>query len=195
MEVLSEIVFGLALSVGALTLVGSPPTTPAALYTALATFGFSFLILILVWLAFSHLMSLLTFESRWSVSMNVVLLFSVAIEPFLFDLLIRPNETSALVAAANQTYGIDIGVMIGVLGVLAWYLATTPRTDLGAEARSRLRRDGVGRLAVAGVYLVSAAPIFGQVDIFNEPVRDWIWIVGVLVLLALRFRQSAVRKA
>jgi uncharacterized membrane protein len=182
-------VFGLALSVGALALVGSPPATPVALYVALATFGFSFLILILAFFAFTHLMTLLTFESHWSISLNVVLLFSVAIEPFLFDLLVRPNETSAFLAAANQAYGIDIGVMAGVLGLFAWYLATSPRSALAPEAKQRLRKNGLSRWVVSGIFFVSAAPIFGQVDILSEPVRLWIWIVGLLALLVSRLSQ------
>jgi uncharacterized membrane protein len=189
MEVLSEIVFGLALSVGALALVGSPPTTPGGLYLSLATFGFSFLVLILVWLAFTHLRSLLNFESRWSVGLNVVLLFTVSIEPFLFDLIVRSNETAAFLATANQVFAIDIGVMVSVLGLFAWYLATTPRTALASEARRRLRRDAINRWVVAGIFFVSAAPIFGEVYLFTQPVRVVIWSVGLLVLLASRLRQ------
>jgi len=189
MEVLSEIVFGLALSVGALALVGSPPTTSGGLYLALATFGFSFLVLILVWLAFTHLRSMLNFESRWSVSLNVVLLFTVSIEPFLFDLIVRSNETAAFLATANQVFAIDIGVMVGVLGVFAWYVATIPRTGLDADTRRRLRRDALNRWVVSGIFFLSAAPIFGQVYLYTEPARVAIWIVGLLVLLASRLRQ------
>jgi uncharacterized membrane protein len=189
MEVLSEIVFGLALSVGALALVGSPPTTAGGLYLSLATFGFSFLVLILVWLAFTHLRSLLNFESRWSVGLNVVLLFTVSVEPFLFDLIVRSNETAAFLATANQVFAIDIGVMVGVLGVFAWYIATTPRTGLGPDARRRLRRDALNRWVVAGIFFLSTAPIFGQVHLYTQPVRVAIWIVGLLVLLTSRLRQ------
>jgi uncharacterized membrane protein len=188
-EVLSEIVFGLALSVGALALVGSPPTTSGSLFLALATFGFSFLILILVWLAFTHLRSMLNFESRWSVSMNVVLLFTVSIEPFLFDLIVRSNETAAFLATANQLFAIDIGVMVGVLGLFASYLATTPRTVLGADDRRQLRQDALNRWVVAGIFFLSTAPIFGQVHLYGQPVRVAIWIVGLVILLASRLRQ------
>jgi uncharacterized membrane protein len=189
MEVLSEIVFGLALSVGALALVGSPPTTSGALYVALATFGFSFLVLILAWLAFTHLRSMLNSESRWSVSLNVVLLFTVSIEPFLFDLIVRSNESGAFLATANQLFAIDIGVMVGVLGLFAWYLEIAPRSGLASDVRRRLRRDALNRWVVAGVYFVSAAPIFGQVYLFSQPVRVALWIVGLLVLLSSRLRQ------
>jgi uncharacterized membrane protein len=189
MEVLSEIVFGLALSVGALALVGSPPTTSTELYLALATFGFSFMVLILVWLAFTHLRSTLNFESRWSVGLNVVLLFTVSVEPFLFDLIVRPNETAAFLATANQVFAVDIGVMAGVLGLFAWYIATTPRTGLGPEARRRLRRDALSRWAVSGIFFLSSAPWFGEVQIFGQPARVTIWVVGLIVLLASRLRQ------
>jgi hypothetical protein len=188
MEVLSEIVFGLALSVGALALVGNPPTSPGTLYTALATFGFSFLILILVWLAYSRLRSVGTFEGGWSLRLNVVLLFTVSIEPFLFDLLVKSNQSAAFQAAVSQAYGIDIGVMIGVLGLLDLYFLAAPRLVLTPGVRRRLRLDGINRWVVAGIFFVGTAPIFWQVHIETQPIRIVIWVVGLLILLAARFR-------
>jgi uncharacterized membrane protein len=192
-EVLTEIVFGLALSVGALALVGNPPTTPIALYTALATFGFSFLVLILVWIAFPRLTSVLTFESPWTLGLNVVLLLTVTIEPFLFDLIVRPNETSTFLEAANGAFGIDIGVMAGVLGLFAWYLASSKRSSLDPQVRQRLRREGLNRWIVSAIFLVSAAPIFGQLYFFNVQAHTMMWIAGFLVLLGSRLSPTSVR--
>ncbi len=78
-------VFGLALSVGALALVSNPPTDSNELYTDIAIFGFSFLILIMVWFAYTRLMSVLVLEGRQTVALNTLLLFSVSIEPFLLE--------------------------------------------------------------------------------------------------------------
>jgi uncharacterized membrane protein len=188
MEVLSEIVFGLALSVGALALVGNPPTSSETLYTSLATFGFSFLVLILVWLSYSRLRSAGTFEGGWSLRLNVILLFTVSIEPFLFDLLVKSNQSAAFQAAVSQAYGIDLGVMIGVLGLFDLYFLAAPRVVLTPEVRRRLHLDGIYRSVVAGIYFVSAAPIFWQVHIDTQPVRVFVWAAGLLVLLAVRFR-------
>jgi len=45
-ESLSDLVFGLALSIGAIALVSSPPVTNAGLYRDIATFTFNFVVLI-----------------------------------------------------------------------------------------------------------------------------------------------------
>jgi hypothetical protein len=41
-ESLSDLIFGLALSIGALTLIGQPPSTFEAILTALGLYAFSF---------------------------------------------------------------------------------------------------------------------------------------------------------
>ncbi len=56
-ESLSDMIFGLALSVGAITLVGNPPTTGGALYNDILAFDFGFLILISVWMRYTKIMS------------------------------------------------------------------------------------------------------------------------------------------
>jgi uncharacterized membrane protein len=74
-ESLSDMVFGLALSVGAITLVGSPPSSTVELVSDLATFGFSFVILINIWINYTKIMSVLSLEDRLTISLNSLLLF------------------------------------------------------------------------------------------------------------------------
>jgi hypothetical protein len=47
-ESLSDLVFGLALSIGSLTLIGKLPQTAQDLVTDVVLFGFSFLIVVLI---------------------------------------------------------------------------------------------------------------------------------------------------
>src|SRR5438876_2647088 len=82
---LSDLIFGLALSIGALNLIASkPPDTPALLGN-IATFGFSFLVLIFVWFRYTEIMSVLPVETTRTRALNTVMLFFVAIEPYLFQ--------------------------------------------------------------------------------------------------------------
>lgn len=93
---LSDLIFGLALSIGAIQLVGNLPADPATLSLHLAEFGFSFLILISVWNRYTSTTSVIPVETPWMVRLNMVLLFLVAIEPFLFDVLFAPGGLSTL---------------------------------------------------------------------------------------------------
>ena len=92
-ESLPDLIFGLALSVGGITLVGNPSTTSGAFYNDILTFSFSFLILITVWMRYTKIMSVLPIENRRSSALNTLLLFTVSIEPFLFNLLRSPPST------------------------------------------------------------------------------------------------------
>jgi len=55
---LTDLVFGLALSIGAISLISKQPANAPDLYLAIAGFGFSFLILIQIWFRFTEIMSI-----------------------------------------------------------------------------------------------------------------------------------------
>lgn len=62
-QTLSDLIFGLALSISALTLIGRQPATTQQLLTSLGLYGFSFLILISVWRLYSSITSILPLET------------------------------------------------------------------------------------------------------------------------------------
>jgi uncharacterized membrane protein len=170
-------VFGLALSVGALALVSNPPTTANDLYVDIATFGFSFLILIMVWLAYTRIMSVHPIESRIVVALNTVLLFTVSIEPFLFNLLKSSNLSTGFFDVVSSTYAADIAVMMTVLGLFAWNLVTMKKPPLAESVRRSFRSEAIYRWIAAGIFLVSIAPVFSQVLVYGQILRVWIWLI------------------
>jgi uncharacterized membrane protein len=183
-ERLSDMIFGLALSLGAFALVASPPGNATTLYTDLATFGFSFLILIVVWLTYTRLITALTLEGRTAVPLNIVLLFFVSIEPFLLNVLVRPGISGDFFAAVSQAYAVDVGAMVTLLGFFAWALATTKNTSLPDGARSSLRREAVRRWFAAAVFFVSAVPFLETPQLLGEPARLWVWGVALVIVWA-----------
>jgi uncharacterized membrane protein len=84
---LSDLIFGLALSIGAVQFIGNLPQDPSTLWHDLLYFGFSFLILISVWNRYTSTTSVMPIETPVLVRLNMLLLFTVAIEPFLLDVL------------------------------------------------------------------------------------------------------------
>jgi hypothetical protein len=75
-ESLSDLVFGLALSVGAISLISRLPSSPVGIVYDIVEFGFSFLILITVWISYTSIMSVLPLEDATTITLNVILLFS-----------------------------------------------------------------------------------------------------------------------
>jgi hypothetical protein len=62
-ESLADLVFGLALSISAIILVGNRPTTSAGLFEDIMTFALNFLILVSVWLNYTRVTSVLPIEN------------------------------------------------------------------------------------------------------------------------------------
>src|SRR3989442_7529475 len=108
---LSDLIFGLALSIGALNLITSKPTDTSILLGSIATFGFSFLILIFVWFRYTEVMSVLPVETGRTRALNTAMLFLVAIEPYLFNQIsFGFNAVAPLPQdAASTAYALDIG--------------------------------------------------------------------------------------
>src|SRR3989441_10760946 len=85
---LSDLIFGLALSIGALNLIANRPNDTQALFGNIAAFGFSFLILIFVWFRYTETMSVLPVEAGRTRSLYTIILFLVSVEPYLFKQLV-----------------------------------------------------------------------------------------------------------
>jgi len=186
-------VFGLALSLGAFALVASPPGNATALYTDLVTFGFGFLILIVVWLAYTRLITALTLEHVAAVRLNIVLLFFVSIEPFLLNVLVRPGVSGGFFAAVSQAYAVDVGAMVTLLGIFAWVLSTTKDPSVTDLARRALRRESRRRWFAAGIFFVSALPYFGTPMLLGESVRLWIWGAALGIVWATQYARMPPR--
>jgi len=155
---LSDLVFGLALTIGAMTLIGQQATDIYQLLTFILLYGFSFIILIGVWRIYSQLMSVVTVETSGLFNANVFLLFLVTVEPFLYNTLFM-NNISGMTEGISVLYALDLA---GMFLVLAFFAQQILHTNAAAEEndslRFRLRRDIY--LVVAVVFLISCLPLF-----------------------------------
>ena len=87
LETLSDLIYGLSLSIGAISLVitNSQSSSANDINRNILDFLFVFLILITSWIIYTSDMSVLPIETRLITFLNVVLLMLVAIIPYLFD--------------------------------------------------------------------------------------------------------------
>jgi uncharacterized membrane protein len=177
-ESLTDLVFGLALSIGAISLISNKPADSGALAQAIAAFGFSFLILIQIWFRFTEIMSVLPIETAGTRVLNSILLFLVALEPYLFNILgfFMTPQPSGPVDAASSIYALDIGAIYGILAMFTNILATEERKLVapGLLRKYRLSRDL--EILVAIIFLVSAIP---QLWTLND--RYYIWATTFFV--------------
>jgi uncharacterized membrane protein len=177
--------------VGALTLVGSVNdiATTGELLNDIAVFGFSFLILISVWLRYTKIMSVLPLENRWVISLNTALLFTVSIEPFLFNVLQLDNVLSR--DSSSQVYAIDLGIMMTILGGFTLVLAREDRKLIPNDLIREFKIESATMFIAGALFLISALPIFWTPGPNGLYWRFYVWIVP-FALSAIRRRTMSV---
>jgi uncharacterized membrane protein len=161
---LSDLIFGLALSIGALNLISSKPVDTQALFGNIATFGFSFLILIFVWFRYTEIMSVLPVETTRTRALNTVMLFLVAIEPYLFNQISFGFTSQASPSLpqidASATYALDLGAIWAILAAFTHILTMEEKNLVAPDLFMKYRRMRNLELIVAVVFFASALPQF-----------------------------------
>jgi uncharacterized membrane protein len=163
-EGLSDIVFGLALSIGSLVLIANLPKTPADLGLDILFFIFSFLLIVTSWFLYSRIMSVLPVEVRGALILNLVLLLCVALEPYTLYVL-DSSQNISLVEWSSFTYGLDVGLIYLLLAGLARIFLNEAKRP-GAELRmhpviiKKFTHEMRAELFLGGIFVASALPFF-----------------------------------
>jgi uncharacterized membrane protein len=163
-EGLSDIVFGLALSIGSLVLIANLPQTPDALGTDIVLFIFSFALVVTSWYLYSRIMAVLPVEVGGALVLNLVLLLCVALEPYTLYVL-DSSQNLSLLEWSSFTYAVDLGLIYLVLAGLARIFLTEakrPQTELRIHPSviNGIRRTMWAEIYLGGVFAVSALPFF-----------------------------------
>jgi uncharacterized membrane protein len=182
-EGLSDLIFGLALSLTAYSLLTRPPTTTTQLATDLLSFSFSFLILISVWLRYTGIMSVLPVENTTTRVLNVAMLFTVSLEPYLFNLVTlfsRASET-VIVEYASIFFAVDMASLIIILTFFVHELTVEEKQLIKPELVEPTRRVRNSMVLSALLFLLTMAPQFWQWRIQNIPLRFCIWLIPIII--------------
>src|SRR5947199_10733502 len=84
-ETLADLVFGLSLSLGAIGLIASAPTTQSEINSHMYAFALTFLVLITAWIIYTTYITLLPGEVTASTLLNVALLLLASLIPLLLN--------------------------------------------------------------------------------------------------------------
>lgn len=186
-ENLSDLVFGLALSIGSIVLISKLPQTPADLVTGIALFGASFLLVVWIWAGYNTTMTALPYEVSGTFLLNITLLFCVAVQPYLFYVL--ADDQSSLLGFASSVYALDVGAMVFVLaGLVRILLSEEKRLDSHRLPPARLRRfrRSVISLTTGGaIFTISALPFFWIPVPLGGFVRLDMWYSAIVILFVV----------
>ncbi|HUL39629.1 MAG TPA: hypothetical protein VLU38_04990 [Methanomassiliicoccales archaeon] len=117
-ERLTDLIFGLALSIGALVLISQPPQDSVGILADVVIFSYSFFILVTVWTHYTVTLTYIRIETLSILRLNFILLFLVALEPYFFFLLTSgPKEFigGAIDDIASMLYAIDLAALMAIL--------------------------------------------------------------------------------
>lgn len=177
---LSDLIFGLALSIGsAQLLVSKYPSGGYEILDALVVFGFSFLILINVWLRYTSITSVVPIETTAMVRLNVLLLFLVAIEPYLFNIIAKSGLSVDPGLDASAFYALDIGGMNLVIAYFTHVTTMEGKRLIPDDLVKRFRRSRNYILLVGLIFTFSAIPNFATISVFGTSFRVALWIATV----------------
>jgi uncharacterized membrane protein len=187
------LIFGLALSIGAVQFIGNLPPDPSTLWHDLLYFGFSFLILISVWNRYTSTTSVMPIETPVLVRLNMLLLFMVAIEPFLLDVLFVKGLGTDVGNAASVYYGLDIGGMNLVLAYFTHILASEEKKLVPRELISRYKTTRNLLIVGASFFLISDLPVFWGISVGELDLRVVIWLLTIPAFWTQRIIESRFR--
>jgi uncharacterized membrane protein len=187
-QALSDLIFGLALSIGAISLLGGRPNNLADLLGSLLGFGWAFLILALVWVRYTRIMSVLPIETSAMVTANLFLLFLVSIEPYLYNLITNSFVLPGAQLDSGTTtslYAVDMSAIFLVMGYFTRELTKEQKKLLPKGLLRSYRLLTYGHLVAAALFLVSILQIFWTFSILGLQARFILWM-GTFFVMVIR---------
>jgi uncharacterized membrane protein len=180
------------LSLSAYSLLTRPPTQLTSLASDILAFTFSFLILISVWIRYTGIMSVLPVENMTTRILNAAMLFSVSLEPYLFNLVTlygHVNET-VVVEYASVLFAADMAALVVILAFFIHELAAEEKQLIAAELIEPYRGVRNSMVLSALLFLLTMAPQFWQWRIQSVPLRFYLWLIPIIMFWIGRLPQK-----
>jgi uncharacterized membrane protein len=196
-ETLSDLIFGLALSIGAITLLSEKPNSFVSLAGSLVGFGWAFLILALVWFRYTRVMSVLPIETGRMMVANMLLLFLVSIEPYLYNLITvsfvpAPGQLDSGITTA--LYAADMGSLFLIIAYFTHELTIEERGLIPKELLRSYRLQRNTTIASAALFLVSIIPVFWSLLVFGLQARFILWMGTFVVWIIRREAEGRMKR-
>ncbi len=189
LETLSDLIYGLSLSIGAISLVitNNQRSAPGDINRNILEFLFVFLILITSWIIYTSDMSVLPVETRLVTFLNVILLILVAIIPYLFDQAVSQYNLIGDQDYASTLFAIDYAGTLLILAGFAHIISQEEKQLVDGDQMVRLRRIR-NRLTLLTIIVLFSLAVPWSWLLFGIQIRLFIWYVPIISFWLNRMR-------
>jgi hypothetical protein len=146
-----------------------------------------------MWLRYTRIMSVFPIQTRRVNNLNILLLFCVSIEPFLFNLVrntpaaVAVTDSLTFAGATSQLYALDLGAMFVILGGFSLTLADEERKLIPKALIRQYRIEGATLFVCGLIFFISALPPFFTTTLGNAtPLRYYLWIIPLVLISIAR---------
>ena len=194
LESLSDLIYGLSLSIGAISLVitNSQSSSASDINKNVLQFLFVFLILITSWIIYTSDMSVLPTETRLVTMLNVLLLMLVAIFPYLFDQAVSAINSGSVQNYASILFTGDYAGTLVIMAVFAHIIAQEEEHLVDGEIMIRFKRAR-NRLGVLAVVLLLSLAVPWDWLFLGVQIRLLIWIIPIISFWVNRVTRTTTR--
>jgi uncharacterized membrane protein len=191
LESLSDLIYGLSLSIGAISLVitNSQASTASDINRNVLEFLFVFLILITSWIIYTSDMSVLPVETRLVTFLNVILLILVAIIPYLFDQAVSLTNAVADQDYASVLFTLDFAGTLVIMAGFAHLIAQEEKQLVDTDQMIRFRRIR-NILSFLTIVVLFSLAVPWDWFLLGVHIRLLIWYVPIVSFWFNRMRQA-----
>ena len=191
LESLSDLIYGLSLSIGAISLVltNAQSSTVSDINRNVLEFLFVFLLLITSWIIYTSDMSVLPIETRLVTFLNVVLLILVAIFPYLFDQVVSTFNPDSVQEYASILFTADLAGTLVIMATFAHIIAREEEHLVDGEIMIRFRTARNRMSVLTVVVLLSLATPWDWL-FMGVHVRLFIWYIPIVSFWVFRMARS-----
>src|SRR5437588_9550780 len=191
LETLSDLIYGLSLSIRAISLVitNSQSSSASDINRNSLQFLFVFLILITSWIIYTSDMSVLPIETRLITFLNIVLLILVALTPYLFDQVVSTFNSLNVQEYASVLFTVDLAASLLILAIFAHIIAQEEDHLVDGYVMIRMRRVRNRLSILTGIVLIALVAPWDWVFL-GVHIRLLIWSVPIISFWINRMRRS-----
>ena len=201
----SDLIFGLSLSISAVTLIGSQVFTVPNIVNRIIAFVFNFVVLIMIWLRYTGTMAILPIETGQVIFLNLFLLLLVGLEPFLLiliqDTLFIPgmvtSDSDSIARFAASLYALDLAGLVAIQGFFTHILSIEERGIVPSHLIHSYRVARNAQFMLSMVFVVSVLPQLWSVQFLGLPLPIQLWwipLFGSVVLMVGKYGFGAPTK-